>query len=104
MRWGKLSKSVELAAAANSNKGSLIDTWPRITSGFTSNCSAVHRLKRQPRVAGRASLGYLLRYAISCSCCSAFQPTTGKMTARITNPQQYHRDHADIPKHCQFHS
>jgi hypothetical protein len=39
------------AAAANSNKGSPIGTWPRITSGFTSNCSAVHLLKRQLRVA-----------------------------------------------------
>jgi hypothetical protein len=30
---------------------SSIVIWPRITSGFTSNCSAVHLLKRQPRVA-----------------------------------------------------
>jgi hypothetical protein len=50
-RWRKLSKSVVRAAAANSNKGSPIGTWPRITSGFTSNCSAVHLLKLQPRVA-----------------------------------------------------
>ena len=49
-RWGKLSTSVVRAAAANSNKGSPIGTWPRITSGFTSNCSAVHLLKQQPRV------------------------------------------------------
>ena len=41
------------AAAANSNKGSPIGTWPRITSGFTSNCSAGHQLKRQLRVAAR---------------------------------------------------
>ena len=47
---GKLRKSVVRAAAANSNKGSLIGTWPRITSGFTSNCSAVHLLKPQRRV------------------------------------------------------
>jgi hypothetical protein len=38
------------AAAANSSSGSLIGTWPRIASGFTSNCSAGHRLKQQPRV------------------------------------------------------
>src|SRR5207249_2682537 len=50
-RWGKLSKSVVHAAGTNSNKGLLIDIWPRITSGFTSNCSAGHLLKRQPRVA-----------------------------------------------------
>jgi len=52
-QWGKLNKSVVPAAAANSNKGLLIDTWPRITSGFTSNCSAGHLLKLQPRVASR---------------------------------------------------
>ena len=40
-RWGKLSKSVVRAAAANSNNALLIGIWPRITSGFTSNCSAV---------------------------------------------------------------
>src|SRR5207248_7819072 len=50
-RCGKLRKSVVRAAAANSNKGSLIGIWPRTTSGFTSNCSAIHRLKLQPRVA-----------------------------------------------------
>src|SRR5205823_7280233 len=46
-QWGKLSKSVVRAAAANSNKGLLIDIWPRTTSGFTGNCIAVHLLKRQ---------------------------------------------------------
>jgi hypothetical protein len=39
------------AAAANSSSVSPIGTWPRITSGFTRNCSAGHRLKQQPRVA-----------------------------------------------------
>ena len=51
-RWGKLNKSVVRAAAANSNKGSPIGIWPRTTSGFTSNCSAGHLVKPQPRVAG----------------------------------------------------
>jgi hypothetical protein len=37
--------------AANSNKGALIVTWSRITSGFISNCSAVHLLKPQHEVA-----------------------------------------------------
>jgi hypothetical protein len=50
-QWGKLSRLVVRAVAANSNKGSPIGTWPRITSGFTSNCSAVHLLKQPPRVA-----------------------------------------------------
>ena len=49
--WGKLAKLVALAAAANSSKGSPIVIWPRITSGFTGNCSAAHLLKLQPRVA-----------------------------------------------------
>jgi hypothetical protein len=49
---GKLGRSVVRAAAANSNRDSPIVTWPRTPSGFTSNCSAVHLLKRQPRVAG----------------------------------------------------
>ena len=48
-RWGKLGRSVVRAAAANSNKGSLIGIWPRTTSGFTSNCSAGHLLKPQPK-------------------------------------------------------
>jgi hypothetical protein len=33
----------------NSNKGLSIGIWPRITSGFTSNCSAGYLLKLQPR-------------------------------------------------------
>jgi hypothetical protein len=48
---GKIEQIVVRAAATNSNKGSPIGTWPRTTSGFTSNCSAVHRLKRRPRIA-----------------------------------------------------
>ena len=50
-QWEKLSRLVVRAAAANSNKGLLIGIWPRITSGFTSNWSAVHLLKSRRRVA-----------------------------------------------------
>jgi len=62
-----LSKSVVRAAAANSNKGSPIVIWPRTTSGFTSNCSAVHRLKRQPRTLKTVVAAYYRRSPRSLS-------------------------------------
>jgi hypothetical protein len=69
-RWERLSKSVVRTAAANSNKGLLIGIWPRITSGFTSNCSAGHLLKRQLRVASCDAPTLSRNLVLACSYCN----------------------------------
>jgi len=63
-------KSVVPAAAANSNKGSPIGIWPRITFGFTSNCSAAHLLRRQPRVASCDAPTLSRNLVRACSYCN----------------------------------